>query len=60
SIGIAPFQHIGQPFTFYANKTAFKGIVKVVPVNYGLAASLKTENKVQADQVCVLGFECVI
>ncbi|KAA6373217.1 MAG: hypothetical protein EZS28_031253, partial [Streblomastix strix] len=30
----------------------FKGILKGVPVNQGLASSLKTENKVQVDQVC--------
>ncbi|KAA6371592.1 MAG: hypothetical protein EZS28_032881, partial [Streblomastix strix] len=59
SIRIAPFQHIGQPITFYANKTAFKGILKGVPVNQGLASSLKTENKVYVDQVCVLGLLCV-
>ncbi|KAA6365524.1 MAG: hypothetical protein EZS28_038949 [Streblomastix strix] len=50
SIGIAPFQHIGQPITFYANITAFKGILRDAPLNFGFMALLTIENIVQVEQ----------
>ncbi|KAA6367376.1 MAG: hypothetical protein EZS28_037097 [Streblomastix strix] len=57
SIGIAPFQHIGQPITFYANITALMGILCGVPENFGFMALFIIENIVQPDSVNVLGSE---
>ncbi|KAA6368729.1 MAG: hypothetical protein EZS28_035744, partial [Streblomastix strix] len=60
SIAIAPVQSIGQPYTFYANNTAFNGMLVGVPLNFGFIALSTIENKVYPDQQEVLGSECVI
>ncbi|KAA6369095.1 MAG: hypothetical protein EZS28_035378, partial [Streblomastix strix] len=57
SIGIAPFQSIGQPYTFNANNTAFNGMFVCVPANFGFIALPTIENKVYADQQKVFGSE---
>ncbi|KAA6354086.1 MAG: hypothetical protein EZS28_050387, partial [Streblomastix strix] len=57
SIGIAPFQHIGQPITFNANITAFNGMLCGVPLNFGFIALSTIENKVYPDSVNVFGSE---
>ncbi|KAA6395028.1 MAG: hypothetical protein EZS28_009449 [Streblomastix strix] len=57
SIGIAPFQHIGQSYTFYANITAFNGMLLGVPANFGFIALSTIENKVYPDSHTVFGSE---
>ncbi|KAA6378412.1 MAG: hypothetical protein EZS28_026061 [Streblomastix strix] len=57
SIAIAPVQSIGQPYTFYANKTALRGKLCVVSENFGFMSLLTIENNVYSPQHDVFGFE---
>ncbi|KAA6366547.1 MAG: hypothetical protein EZS28_037926 [Streblomastix strix] len=57
SMGMAPFHNIGQPIPFTTNIRALRGILCVVPENFGFMALLTIENKVYPDSVNVLGSE---
>ncbi|KAA6386845.1 MAG: hypothetical protein EZS28_017625 [Streblomastix strix] len=59
SIGIAVVHSIGLLDNLETYLTALRGILKGVPVNYGLASSLNIVNNVQVDDDEVLGLECV-
>ncbi|KAA6383541.1 MAG: hypothetical protein EZS28_020929 [Streblomastix strix] len=52
---IAPVQSIGQPYTFYANNTAFNGMLVGVPLNFDFIALSTIENKVYPDYHNVSG-----